>query len=202
MDKKKGEWIELNLPFYDSCDSWPNKSKNSFKGLELDNPGTLIETSKGMFLIGDINIHGGLCDYDAAFTREEIVKRYKIIWDGHEDQEYTSVNEAVQKAEKDEIMANNADTRRILDYLRGKLQNDKEVVSAIENIVEMLCEGGHDTLKKVEKELDLNLSQFGDLNRVYELTAEFLRSVDVCKELYRGRGETTIIDNLLSEIQG
>ncbi len=201
-EKKKGEWIELNLPFYDYDSARSGNNKNSFEGLGLNNPGTLIETSKGMFLIGDINTLRGVCDWDEAFPPREIIKRYKIIWDGREDQEYTSVNEAAQKAKKDKTMANNTDTRGILDYLRGKLQNDKEVVIAIENIAEMLCEGDDDTLKKAEKELDLNLSQFGDCNRVYELTVEFLRRINVGKDLYIDREETAIIDNLLSEIQG
>jgi hypothetical protein len=75
MDKKKGEWIEINLPFL----AYP--SENSFDGLGLNKPGTLVETNKGIFLIGDINQNRGVCDDCEAFSIKEIVKRYKIIWD-------------------------------------------------------------------------------------------------------------------------
>jgi hypothetical protein len=70
-----GDWFELNLPY------WCRKNDGqSFEGLDLNKPGTLIETDSGIFLIGHINPLKGVCDDCVEFSTETIVKRYKIIW--------------------------------------------------------------------------------------------------------------------------
>ena len=61
------------------------QNKKSFSGLDLDNPGTLIEVEVdgqlSQYLIGDINPNAGVCDDCVAFDKyKAIVKRYKIIW--------------------------------------------------------------------------------------------------------------------------
>jgi hypothetical protein len=57
----------------------------SFCGLGLNKPGVLIEVSNGVestqYLIGDINIHRGVCDDCVAFGDEDIVTKYKIVWE-------------------------------------------------------------------------------------------------------------------------
>lgn len=67
------EWIEINLPYWDV-------DKDSFKERGLAQPGTLIDTEKGVFLIGHINPNRGICDDCTEFDNETIVKRYKIVW--------------------------------------------------------------------------------------------------------------------------
>ncbi len=60
------------------------ESKLSFSKSKFNVPGVLIEVEKDgkifQYLIGDINISGGVCDDCMAFDREDIVKRCKIVW--------------------------------------------------------------------------------------------------------------------------
>jgi hypothetical protein len=58
------------------------ESELSFYGRGLNVPGTLIEMADGaIYLIGSINTARGCCDDCAAFEREDIVKRYKLVYD-------------------------------------------------------------------------------------------------------------------------
>lgn len=61
-----------------------NDSKKSFCGLGLNQPGTLIEIEDNgiynQYLIGDINLSGGVCNDCTAFSISCIVKRYAVIW--------------------------------------------------------------------------------------------------------------------------
>jgi len=88
--QKKEKWITLNLPYgpilknikdYPFC-----REEDSFYKRRLNKSGTLIdmeacpgESSAGIFLIGDINENGGVCDDCLRFNAATIVKRYKII---------------------------------------------------------------------------------------------------------------------------
>lgn len=61
------------------------QNKQSFSGLGLDKPGTLIEVEVdsvlSQYLIGDINPNAGVCDDCVEFDkRTAIVKRYQIVW--------------------------------------------------------------------------------------------------------------------------
>ena len=67
------DWIEINLPYSSDLDD------ESFEDKGLNKPGTLIETDKGIFLIGHINPLMGVCNCCTAFDSNTIVKRYKVI---------------------------------------------------------------------------------------------------------------------------
>jgi len=73
-------WVEYQhkLKVYDE-----GIKKKSFCGRELNKPGTLIEIlddkALKQYLIGDINILGGVCDDCMGFSKEAIVVRYKIL---------------------------------------------------------------------------------------------------------------------------
>lgn len=70
-------WIDCGLP-YGSSDS------QTFAGKGLNKPGTLIETAKGIFLIGHINPKRGICDdcvEFGEFGESVIVVRYRVIWE-------------------------------------------------------------------------------------------------------------------------
>ena len=69
----KTDWIDLNLPYW----SWEGKS---FEGLNLNKPGTIIDTKQGIFLIGHINPLRTICDDDKEFDDHTIIERYKVIW--------------------------------------------------------------------------------------------------------------------------
>lgn len=43
--------------------------------------GVVVQTAEGEYLIGDLNDMGGVCD-DCAPFGDEIVLKYKRIWDG------------------------------------------------------------------------------------------------------------------------
>lgn len=73
LEAKSKGWIEYNKPFWCS-------DGDSFKGEGLNNPGALIETSKGIYLIGHINEICGVCDDCTQFEPDTIVIRYKIVW--------------------------------------------------------------------------------------------------------------------------
>jgi hypothetical protein len=77
---KTNEWIELGLPF-------DSREQPSFNGLRLNNPGTIIKTDSGVFLIGDINTRGGACECCNILSDDEIVIRYKKIWDPEEEED-------------------------------------------------------------------------------------------------------------------
>lgn len=62
------------------------KSK-SFCGLDLNKPGTIVETDEGQYLIGHINETRGVCDDCVQFEHDTIIKRYKIVWTQGESQE-------------------------------------------------------------------------------------------------------------------
>ena len=66
-------WIKYGYPFYDSVD------KSLFKD-GLHQPGTLIKTKEGIFLIGDINMDGGTCNCCHAVHGTDIVDEYKVVW--------------------------------------------------------------------------------------------------------------------------
>jgi len=78
----KNEWIDLNLPFGrvygDDGKDLPSAQKEG-----IISPGTLIEfaDSGEQMLVGNVNVHGGLCD-DCCVERERIVRRYKVVWEG------------------------------------------------------------------------------------------------------------------------
>ena len=69
------DWIEVNIPF------WHTRGGTDFVSLDLNKAGTLIDTEKGIFLIGHINQVGGICDDCSDFDDDTIVKRYKIVWE-------------------------------------------------------------------------------------------------------------------------
>lgn len=63
----------------------------SFCRLGLNAPGTIIEfiNTDGeaeQLLIGHMNTASGVCDDCCAFSRNTIIKRYKIVWSGEEDE--------------------------------------------------------------------------------------------------------------------
>ena len=59
--------------------------KESFRGLGLNKPGTLIELKDGTtHLIGSINTIRGVCDDCPAFDSDAIVTRYAIVFDFQE----------------------------------------------------------------------------------------------------------------------
>lgn len=73
------EFSEKSTAFHD------NVKKQSFSGLGLDKPGTLIEVKVGeevnQYLIGHINPNCGVCDDCVQFdNRTAIVLRYKVVW--------------------------------------------------------------------------------------------------------------------------
>jgi hypothetical protein len=72
-------WIEINLPFGPLYDD-DFKEKDGFGTRGLKKPGTLIETARGVFLIGHINEGAGVCNDCVEFEPEEIVLRYKVVW--------------------------------------------------------------------------------------------------------------------------
>lgn len=58
-------------------------NQKSFCGRKLNQPGTLIEILDDKklkyFMIGDINILGGVCDDCMGFSKDAIVARYKVL---------------------------------------------------------------------------------------------------------------------------
>lgn len=81
------DWIECNLPYYSKSYYLNNEKKNdSFSGLGLNKPGTLIEVQVDgkikQYLIGHINCLTGVCDDCCAFEKDEAtVLRYKVVWE-------------------------------------------------------------------------------------------------------------------------
>lgn len=67
------DWINCNLPYW-------SREGESFAGNGLNEPGTLIETEVGVFLIGHINPNRGVCDDCVEFGNDMIIKRYKVVW--------------------------------------------------------------------------------------------------------------------------
>lgn len=59
--------------------------KACFVGQGLNKPGILIEVELDgklqQYLIGDINTLAGVCDDCRDFSRDTIIKRYKIVWE-------------------------------------------------------------------------------------------------------------------------
>ena len=72
------DWIDINLP-------WWTMKGDSFCERELHNPGTLVQTEDGIFLIGDINQLAGVCDDCKAFGNDTIILRYKVIWNKEDE---------------------------------------------------------------------------------------------------------------------
>lgn len=72
------DWVEINLLYSD--DDNIDDIEDTFEKRELNKPGTLIDTDKGIFLIGHINPLRGVCDDCTKFDPETIVRRYKVIW--------------------------------------------------------------------------------------------------------------------------
>jgi len=74
-------WIECGLPWatYDS-EEMCFADDCTETSLKMNKPGVLVETEKGIFLIGHMNPHSGLCDCCSMFKGETIIKRYKVVW--------------------------------------------------------------------------------------------------------------------------
>lgn len=72
----ENDWITINVPFRH------HETKESFQSLGLAQPGTLIETTRGVFLIGHINTFGSDAGADCGdeFDASATVIRYKVIW--------------------------------------------------------------------------------------------------------------------------
>lgn len=69
-------WIDCNLPWSD----YSNYDAESFVSYGLNIPGTQIELENGdLYLIGDINDLGGVCDDCRVFERNAIVTRYRVV---------------------------------------------------------------------------------------------------------------------------
>ncbi len=51
----------------------------TFKGQGLAKPGTQVEVDGKCYLIGDINLHRGICDDCTAFESDAIVTRYRVL---------------------------------------------------------------------------------------------------------------------------
>jgi len=79
----KDGWIKCGLPFgtiYSNEKGKELDELDSFCKRHLNIPGTLIDTKIGIFLVGNINKLGGVCDDCRAFDVDTIVRRYKIVW--------------------------------------------------------------------------------------------------------------------------
>lgn len=71
----------------DQADKYNLEYNKSFCRMGLNKPGTLIEyfNNEGVLvqeLIGHMNTSSGVCDDCRAFSDKQIIKRYKIVWDG------------------------------------------------------------------------------------------------------------------------
>jgi hypothetical protein len=66
---KKNEWVEYGLTWDDFC----------WKKDELAKAGTLVDVEGKIYLIGDINEVGGVCDDCMDFEKSVTVSRYKKI---------------------------------------------------------------------------------------------------------------------------
>jgi len=81
MNVEIGKWIK----FGQSWREFSTPDENG--GCGLAKPGTAIEIipkseknqKRRVFLIGDINRHGGVCDDCMDFDRDSTVTRYKIV---------------------------------------------------------------------------------------------------------------------------
>ena len=71
----ENKWIKFGLPY------GPIYSENkSFCEMGLNKPGTLIKMKgKKIYLIGDVNPLGGVCDDCMNFDRKDIVKEYMVM---------------------------------------------------------------------------------------------------------------------------
>ena len=71
----ENEWIEYNKSFmsYDL-------NVGNFLDDGLCNPGVLVETEKGQYLIGTVNRNGGACDCCSIINSDDIILRYKVVW--------------------------------------------------------------------------------------------------------------------------
>jgi hypothetical protein len=57
-----------------------NKTWTDFRKDGFNKSGTLIDTSPGKFLIGDMNELCGVCDDCCMFADDTIVLRYKVVY--------------------------------------------------------------------------------------------------------------------------
>lgn len=83
-DKVQPENIKADEEYKLSYKAWKEKEDlKSFCGRGLNIPGTLIEVSNNgnisKYLLGDVNVLGGVCDDCPAFSKEIIVTRYKVL---------------------------------------------------------------------------------------------------------------------------
>lgn len=85
-ENKQPEFIAYDKEYREKSQFFhDNLKKESFSGLGLNKPGTLIEVKVGdevkQYLIGHINPICGVCDDCCEFdSRTAIVLRYKVIW--------------------------------------------------------------------------------------------------------------------------
>lgn len=84
------DWIEQQPEFLNKSAKIHEKydklrAQQSFAESSLNKPGVLIEVEFNdeikQYLIGDINIHSGICDDCRAFEDDAIVKRCRVVWE-------------------------------------------------------------------------------------------------------------------------
>lgn len=63
--------------------------------------------------------------------------------------------------------------KKFLDYLREEIQDDSEVMEILRIIPE-----SKKALTRIEEEYGLNFSQFGDYDKIIELTDYILKTFD------------------------
>lgn len=57
------------------------RSYREFEDAGLAKPGTLVEVFDEHVLIGHINPLRGVCDDCVEFSRDDIVTRYRVVWE-------------------------------------------------------------------------------------------------------------------------
>ena len=75
LEAKKPKWVEFGRTF-DGLDEYRYRDDQSFTGMGLAKPGTAVEIKGKVYVIGDVNAHGGECACSGPFSEDDIVERY------------------------------------------------------------------------------------------------------------------------------
>jgi hypothetical protein len=76
--RKQPEWIEYQTKY---TEVMKQREQDSMYKRGLIKPGVLLDTEKGLLLIGHINNVGGCCDDCRGIEKTDLVKCYRIVWD-------------------------------------------------------------------------------------------------------------------------
>jgi hypothetical protein len=84
-DKMWSDWLEKQpewIAYWDEHkEIQERRQQDSMYKRGLIKPGVLLDTEKGLLLIGHINDSGGSCDDCRGIEKTDLVKRYRVVWD-------------------------------------------------------------------------------------------------------------------------